>query len=528
MKKLVFIILVSLVGLSLQAQITHLTECSEIISDRAFYVSGEELQFSGLIYAPSSQEILSQVVYVELLDPLGNKINQQKYYLDDQQFSGRMIIPETIISGYYYLRAYTKYMRNGDPKNWGKLLIKVVNPFLFKIQKLADSLYMDNNECLEKTKVSLVNDRFKVDENITLKTDTLFHDKETLVQISIIPDASQNIIHRAKLSKSKTIDSIHFWPETRGLSLSGQIFINQKPSAYHLIYLNKIGEKAFQSVYSDSLGRFNFPLEEDFGIQELLIGAAQKDGKIEIKVDNDFAPEFHLEAVPTFSLNEKEKELALQLAQQYQINKWYFDSISEEVQKGKSLPLYQEVTKTIDLDFYIPLDSLSQYFTDIPSHVFVLKKDKKRYFKVSGESAEYSIYDPLIMVDWVPVDKPELILAMNPSGVKKIEVVKRLFYHINRQYAGIIHIHTRNQDLSDVKLPESSFYLNFQLPENRGTPSKKLQFPGTSTCFVLEEGIQKKQLQAPQLPGFYHILIQKILKNGEKEILDIPIEVIER
>lgn len=509
-------------------QINYPIEKSAILTDRAFYISGEEIQFSGVIYVDGSEDILSDVVYLELIDPLGNKVNQQKQYLKHGDFKGKILIPESTISGYYFLRVYTKWMRNFELDHADQLMLKIVNPFLMDVQQLPDSLYLNTKTSF---KVGFIFDSswpktYKRKELITVDLSSLNLDPSNNLQLSVIPDGSQHFVKTEKKRKSNSIKRAHFYPETRNICLSGTILWNDNPSSYHMIYTNVMGEKDFQSVYSDSLGRFHISLPKNYGYKELMIGADYKYGDIQILIDSDFESDPSYEKVLKFGISESEEKLALQLTKQYQINKWYFDSISEYLHTKNAIPFYTEVSKTIDFDYYIPLDSTSQYFTDISSYVQIKRKNGKRYLQVFGAESSLLIYKPLLLVDWIPINDAERILAMNPSNIKKIDIINRLYFHGNRTYGGIIHVHTRDSNLADLRFPNSNIYLNYQFPKPEPVDHENLQFPGTHLNIVkpLNE-LAPLKFQAPQLAGKYVLLIQQINKKEEKIIYQIPFEV---
>lgn len=528
MKRIINILIVIVLGFELYSQNLFPKETSHLLLDRALFVSGEVISFSGVITIDSSYEVLSEIVYIELIDPLGNKISQQKRYLSGSFFSGEILIPESTISGNYFLRAYTKWMRNESSEAFDKVRLKIVNPFLLDVQQLPDTLYSKRDidyEAFENTSFRFKS-HYGPSEVISLNLSDLRITNSQLVQLSVIPEGSQYFISSIEKKYQKAYSSLELYPETRGISLSGTITIDNKPSAFHTVYLNVMGEKDFQSTLSDSLGRFNFNLPPKNGLQELMLGASNKKGTIELFVDNDFEASFIPEKVSKFVLSEEEEKVVLQLARQYQINKWYFDSISKDNNQELSLPFYKTAPRIIDFDFYIPLDSTSQYFTDIPSFVLVKRKNGKRYFQVLNKDAVVLVHAPLLLVDWVPVDDAERILAMNPRYIQKIDVLNRLYYHGNREYGGIIHVLTKEGNMADLKLPESNMYLNYRFPPIKRSVRNQLKFPGTFfNTFLQKNDSTNISLTCPELPGKYVILIQQINENGEKIAYQLPFEV---
>ncbi len=517
MRNLIYILIALTIGHTVYAQNSYPAEYSSVFTDRSFFISGEEIQFSGLIYMDSSKEILSKVIYVELIDPLGNKINQLKLYLNNNYFQARLLIPETTLSGYYFLRVYSKWMRNSMTVSFSKVMLKIVNPFLIDVQQLPDSLYIKaNNEYSSILKNNSPDmEHFQSGEQIKLNLSDIDIPEFDILCVSVIPKATKIYFPIFNGDMPNDFSTIRFYPESRGLSLSGRLLNNQIPLPYHMVYLNIIGEKDFKSAFTDSLGKFQIPLPRNYYMQELILGVDYKDdANIQLKIYNDFELESELLKVPKFRLNAEEEKLSIQLAKQYQINKWYSDSVEAKPLDIEQMPFYGRADRIIDFSFYIPLDSLSLYFTDLPSNVYIKKRKGKRYLQVIGQETGLSIYHPLLLVDWIPVNDAELVLAMSPHNIKKIEVLNRLYYHGNRIYAGIIHVQTMEGNMADLKLPNTNIYLNYQFPQPE-TDEPKLQFPGTSFWKVLSDHeLLDISFKAPKLSGDYLIQIQGIDKEG--------------
>src|SRR5678810_1214770 len=82
-----------------------------LLTDRTLYIAGEQVQFSATI-STSFQSDWNKVLYVELITPNGKRIEGDKFLIVKNATQGCLAIPEDAVTGYYYLRAYTKYMRN--------------------------------------------------------------------------------------------------------------------------------------------------------------------------------------------------------------------------------------------------------------------------------------------------------------------------------------------------------------------------------------------------------------------------------
>jgi hypothetical protein len=103
-----------------------------ITHDRDLYLEGDTIWlkiintdlFSGMPIE------LSSTAYVELLGPGDKILARQKINLIGDEGKGWISIPENILSGNYYLRTYTSWMKNFHPSGYAYTLISIINPFI--------------------------------------------------------------------------------------------------------------------------------------------------------------------------------------------------------------------------------------------------------------------------------------------------------------------------------------------------------------------------------------------------------------
>ena len=74
-------------------------EYAHLWTDRAIYIAGETIKFSGIIEGENS---FSKVAYAELITPSGGKVNQNKLQIFDGFYTGDIPIPSEILSGYFF------------------------------------------------------------------------------------------------------------------------------------------------------------------------------------------------------------------------------------------------------------------------------------------------------------------------------------------------------------------------------------------------------------------------------------------
>ena len=519
LKHIIIIIVIGLFPSGIKAQYILKAENAQVLTGRTVYISGESILYTGFIEGGLLE---SRVVYTELITPMGDKINQGKQEVKDTHFSGEIIIPENTLSGYYYLRSYTKWMRNGTPYDYAYVLLKIINPQNKNLLTVPDSLIDRRFRGFHIADTLQGTDNYTVDETIRFKQ---YFNDDKISCLSIIPNLPMTKKPPNKI-KSDDYSQLVFYPETRGLSLSGKLIQknSKKPLTFHPINLHILGDMDFISVFSDAQGCFHFALPQRYGSQELFIIAASfRQDDIQIQIDQDFCKQAVAIAVPEFIIQEQEKNLLLQMVQKHQLDHIFYQEDAVVEYLKQPTPFYGLAFKTLSLDYYVPFDSLQQYFTDIPSWVSVKIRKGKRYFRLIGQQSELKVYDPLVLVDWVPVDDINRVLAIRPNNVKQIEIVNEAYVHGEIIYGGIINILTKNTDFGGLKFPESGMYLDFAFYDKPHLQTSESVFKNTKFWMPnvsKDSTLDVSQFLLPQLDGEYIIRYQRIDKNGKYSVED--------
>lgn len=103
-----------------------------IHTDRSFYLTGEIIWLNlYCVYGPFHRPLgISKVAYVEVVDANQKAVLQTKIELkEDGCGSGTLLLPVSMNSGHYLIRAYTNWMKNFSSGLYYQQLITVVNPF---------------------------------------------------------------------------------------------------------------------------------------------------------------------------------------------------------------------------------------------------------------------------------------------------------------------------------------------------------------------------------------------------------------
>ena len=116
------------------SSLTNITPVEKLLvyHDRDLYLEGDTIWLKIINTEPLSGKTikLSSTAYVELLGPDDKMFTRQKIKLTNEAGHGWIRIPDNIMSGNYYLRTYTSWMKNYHPSGYTYTLITIINPFI--------------------------------------------------------------------------------------------------------------------------------------------------------------------------------------------------------------------------------------------------------------------------------------------------------------------------------------------------------------------------------------------------------------
>ncbi len=524
-----------------------------LFTDRGLYVTGEKVHFTAFITNRPLPE-LSHILYVELIEPDGTKITGGKFPLSDNSASGCLEIPTGSITGVYYLRTYTKYMRNLGPNSFAYVRLKIVNPYKMdvlgstsptagavKFQNQAfsgDGLTISTDQQIYKT-------REKV--KVVVNTAGMPQGKIRQLSVSVIPETSDPGPVPDLYSKSRQVDLVHFYPENRSLSITGTVIdsVTDKPEAGVRVNLSILGKgRTYMGILSDSTGHFYFSLPAYTGNRDLFISPEDIAGKYpRILVNNDFsAAPVHLPD-PAFSMDSAERKTVLQMAQNDLVKQYYRnDSLPcAGKETKKSTEVYGKPSYVLNLDQYVQLPTLEDYIHNLSSVIKLMVRthNGKKIIRVIGDQPEMAFLKPLLMVDGVAVDAPEKILAAPPRNIARIEVVNVPYVIGDMKFGGIVNIISKRGDFAGIDLPGAGMFLNYGFLHDTchcaiRTPEAPEQPDARNTLFWDPDirGISGKEIHfsfsTADTPGKYDIVIQGIDDEGNSFLKKQPIVVAPR
>lgn len=513
----------------------------EVFTDRTLYIAGEKVMVSGWLGAVAGEASQDRVLYCELITPGGLRIASAKFPLGQGRAEGCLGIPEDALTGNYYLKCYTRTMRNGPLDNYSFLMITVVNPYRPEVLEgnggsmaspaVPDRLSTGPGDSL--CRMELPGEAFSPRDTVSLSVIWPGGmEGAGYACLTVVPvDAFRETAKPDMLPGTAELAARHV-PESRGISMSGTLADNAsgKPVEGSLVYLSVIGRKDFIAIRTDSAGRFFFALPALSGSHDIFLCAEEHpDRPCSILIDNDFCTKPLSLPAPRFSLSGPERQLALQMASNLSIrNVYYADSLpapADDTIDGQ--PFYGHPNGTLRIDNYIELPTLEEYFNELPFGVKVRKEAGRKEFRFLSSHADMTVYDPLVLVDWVAVNDVDRVLAMPPREVDRIELVSVPYVKGSITYGGIISFISKNNDFAGIDLPSSGTFVSYRffsecpgMPVRQGLPPNMPD--SRNTVFwdpALEPGSAGSAqiaFDAPATPGNYLVLLRWIDGEGRR------------
>jgi len=532
-----------------------------LICDRNLYIAGERLFFSAFLQIAdgSAKTDQGRVLYCEIISPDGNKITGDKYLIENSFASGSVAIPGDIITGTYYLRAYTRFMRNAGPSAYNYTRIKIVNANRSEVQTQTDGNYLSDSlsrsfraenrggSFIVSTDKPGYSPRDTV--NITIDRNNTIVSSFKGLSLSVVPESSVSfqteiipLNDGAEAANDQSENRVFNYAETRGLSVAGKLVDNATGNVlpYTRVNLSVIGKgRDFMAVQTDSAGLFFFSLPDYTGYRDLFLCAGRASSPDpKILVDNDFCTvPIHL-PTGTFTLTPQERETAYNMAVNVQLDTYFkVDSIpGDPVEAEDEQAFYGKPDDILYIDDYIQLPTLEEYFNGLPTLVRVRKHKGEKYFKVIGPQAGLNNFDPLIMVDQVAIDDPSKLLGINPANISRIEVINELYAKGDETFGGIINIISRHGDFAGIDLPSSGIFIRYAFlaeeSQPRASSSLPPSFPDTRNTLFWDpelelsgEGHAEVSFAVSDTPGRYIIVLSSVNLKGEVSRQTIPFEV---
>jgi hypothetical protein len=518
-----------------------------VFTDRSLYAVNESILFSATLQSGSESPAGtgSEVLYVELVNATGEAVVKGKYPVSENRSAGHISIPSSIASGNYYLRSYTRWMRNFGARDFNYLPIRVVNPFSQEVADESPGTGKTGLAQIQKGSPEVLvltnSPTFGVDALINVEL-ALSEGSFSQIQnacLTVVPAGSVDtsaFLHRVESKPDMQVGfQFNFLPDRKGTAISGTVVDqnNGEPVSDTRIHFSILGEDPVYLVStSDQEGRFLLKTPSRFGNQEMFVVPEQgPDQSLEVRIDNDFTTEALPFSPGSYALREDEKLLASRLSLQMQLQLAFLaesgSDTSTITNRIEPVPFYGKPEISIKLDEFINLPNMEEVIENLIPMTYVIRREGSADFLIKSDNSMISMYRPLILIDHIPVFDMDVVLALPPSKIDRIEVIREVYILGDVKFGGIICFTSRQGDLAGMKLPEGSYFFDYFTLHPSMVPlgprySGGSRIPDTRNTLLWMDDLElqksksrKVSFQAASIPGTYLILFRGVSSEGE-------------
>jgi hypothetical protein len=449
-----------------------------LVSDRDVYCVDEVIHIKVYCQNSSQQGFeWSKIVYCEVITPDGRSLAKEKFLITDNYAKGDLVIPRNVLSGNYYLRTYTRWMRNHSPYSFNYKPIKIINPYTSELLtsfiasdekiRIQNSEKGNCNLILIEKHDSIFPANGLIGFHLKASCDNCFQNNLT---ISIVKKGTVHTNYLRIDGFDDKINEINYLPETRGVSISGKV-VNKAdsiPVAFASVWITLLtDEPVTREALTDTDGKFYFDLGTITGKYDLFIQSKTLKPNVEpvICVDNDFSfSKLNLPFIP-FEISDSEREFYESIMMYSQLHNLFMpvkskpDSIIHSFDKL----FYGKPDYIVVFDNFIELPTMEDYIKELFPNIRIKKEGTKRTFKLNGSNPDMAFYDPLVMVNLIKFNEADNILELSPKLIDRVELIEVPYLRGEIIYGGIIHFITKSADYSNINFPDGSIFVEYDM-----------------------------------------------------------------
>lgn len=505
-----------------------------IVTDRQLYVTEDMIYIAAI--APGCKA--ESLFFTELVTWDGKQIIGKKYKTTGSVTYGNFIIPSDISTGYYFIRTYLLLNNRYNESQFAYSRVQIVNPnSILKVYYNALLERPDIKVLPKSNEFKIVTNNFVFQQRdeiqIAIRNENIDSPARWL-SVSIIPiNTIDTLVIDNEVNLSNNLNNRFNISSSPQLTLKGRVSDKEKKEGVpfarvNIAFLNQKPDLIVSTT--DNSGEYSIVLPCLYGLQELYIGIdAPMVSKPELLVENDFYTGPTPFVQKDLSINFEKTEIVRQLYFNLMVNKEFANTCNTKHEKTneEKLPFYGKPDKIIRFEDFISLGSMEEYFFELINEVKIIKIQNKRHLKIFSDYSEMAIYQPLLMVDYIPVIDAEALLNMNPSKVSKVEIIAQPYIKGDFISGGIISVITKQSNFGGIELPVSDMFLVYRfpdepfnslpqycdLPQNQPDCRNTLFFES----FLPDNSGNEIELKAkaPDSKGKYLIYLQGLKNDGE-------------
>jgi hypothetical protein len=427
-----------------------------LFSDRDIYVSGER----ALLKIYTSLNSKSQVTFVDLVNQQGERVSSATLRNENAQSSGFIQLPDSISSGTYLLRTYTKNSQNKAIKE-----IWISNRFTgLEKTKQIPRLACKSNEPLNESKINIgtVPGSIPTENEIDLPVS---FDQAILSQLD--GDISISIAQTSDNFVSKTFEqmeqnSSENISSSNGFVFSGKVVdrkSSQPVSGVFVYFTLPDSLPKFQYYQTGADGLFYFQLNEYTGSIRPFIQCFSNSPTQRLKIVlNDYLletgklPQFDSQPVTSDFKEENSKNIDVITFSKVFNYQPVTSAAVEKIESTTDYPYYGILAKIVDPHLFVDLPNFTEISKELLPGVKFRNYNNEPTLRVfSTANSDFFTDMPLTLIDGVPVRDLNVIKDMGTESIKRVEIGQAERFYGDLRFQGVVAIITTKGDHSQIK-----------------------------------------------------------------------------
>lgn len=466
-----FLMLIMFFALSLKARESSANERNVLRSDRSLYITGEYIRFKAWMPSADFPFRAEALLYVELIDHNSAPVIQKKFAIHGTDCSGSILLPHELLTGNYYLRAYTSWMKNAGPGAFAYQPVSVINPFMEISpesgnrtgEKRAFNQASDNELIV---RVDGLSDEYatrnKVEFDIQV-FDSAGRPVEGSFLISVVRKGLQDFspAHMRKGGENPDTDiRLDYPPEWGGHLMRGRILPNNGGGPFRgdTILYSVVGKSSTLNYsIADSLGNFSFRVKPLTGTREVVIqNFNPRKEDYHIILEDPFSQEYLLTSLPPFRFDTAKLGLINKAVVAAQVGALYSEE-QETVIIDSILSFYGTPENQLIMANYMKLPEMWEVFFELIPQAQMRIRDGEVRIRMMDNNTDFSPDEPpLLLIDGVFTRNNRDAADLDPTNVERIHVVNRGYCFGKLKFPGIISFITE-EGTCPVEFPSHFF-----------------------------------------------------------------------
>lgn len=320
----------------------------------------------------------------------------------------------------------------------------------------------------------------------------------------------------------------------------------RKAAENRLVYLSSAGKPGMlYAGMTDKRGEVIFPAKDLYGKKPLILQAEhRKDSSVcSIELMSPFSTAYEPFPITNLQFTPNLRKSLLDRMVNADVRKAFHPELSARpTGENAGLAFYSEPDKRYYLDDYTRFTAMEEVMREYIPEVYVRKRKESFYFMVSN-SPFNRIFDaePLVLLDGVPVQEVDKIMAFDPLKIEKLEVISQRYFYGPLNLSGIVSYNTYKGDLAGFKLDPDAVVVEYEglqsgrefySPQYLSDSSRASRIPDFRNLLYWSpelnagtDGKSKVHFYTSGQQGKYTVLIQGLSKEGRAGSRVIRFEV---